>query len=56
VETLNLLDTGNPDCRWHNGRDYEKDMYSQQDSKELGIHGHPDWQYLVNDVYLKPAK
>ncbi|MDX2117383.1 MAG: prepilin-type N-terminal cleavage/methylation domain-containing protein [Planctomycetota bacterium] len=56
VETLNLLDTGNPDCRWHNGKDYEQDMFSQQDSKELGVHSHPDWEYLVNEVYLKPPK
>ena len=54
VETARLLDTGNPDCRWHNGKDLTEDFNKPQDKTEFGVHAHPDWEYLVNEVYLKP--
>lgn len=52
AETIGLLDTGNPDCRWHNGRDLSDDPYNPQDPDETVSHAHPDWEFLANDVYL----
>jgi prepilin-type N-terminal cleavage/methylation domain-containing protein/prepilin-type processing-associated H-X9-DG protein len=52
VESLALIDTGNPDCRWHNGRDYEPGFASYQKPESIRSHAHPDWIYLVDDVYL----
>jgi prepilin-type N-terminal cleavage/methylation domain-containing protein/prepilin-type processing-associated H-X9-DG protein len=56
AETYKLMDTGNPDCRWHNGTDLTVDPVSPQPTTEVGIHGHPDWQYLLPSVYLEGSK
>lgn len=53
ADTIGLMDTGNPDCRWHNGKDLTDDPYDKQPESELESHGHPDWAYFVNPVYLK---
>ncbi len=53
ADTIRFMDTGNPDCRWHNGRDLNQDPLFPQPPEELRQHGHPDWQYLVSPVYLK---
>ncbi len=53
AESFKLLDTGNPDCRWHNGKDLEEDPFDRQPEAEEAVHGHPDWQYFANPVYLK---
>ncbi|MEL6740435.1 MAG: prepilin-type N-terminal cleavage/methylation domain-containing protein [Planctomycetota bacterium] len=53
AETINLMDTGAPDCRWHNGRDNDDDFFDTQTRDEIGIHDHPDWVYLANPVYLR---
>jgi prepilin-type N-terminal cleavage/methylation domain-containing protein/prepilin-type processing-associated H-X9-DG protein len=53
AETIKLLDTGNPDCRWHNGPDLDADPVTPQGSAEKSTHDHPDWQYLVSEIYLK---
>lgn len=52
AETIRLLETGSPDCRWHNGPDYDADPNAPQDADELGIHAHEDWPLFANDVYL----
>ncbi len=52
AEVIGLLDTGNPDCRWHNGRDLSEDFYVPQTADEVRSHGHPDWEYLVPSLYL----
>ncbi|MBO6513228.1 MAG: prepilin-type N-terminal cleavage/methylation domain-containing protein [Phycisphaerales bacterium] len=52
AEVISLLDTGNPDCRWHNGRDLTDDPYVPQGNDEIRPHDHPDWEYLVPEVYL----
>jgi prepilin-type N-terminal cleavage/methylation domain-containing protein/prepilin-type processing-associated H-X9-DG protein len=52
VERYKLLNTGNPDCRWHNGRDLTQDPNFPQATEELRQHDHPDWQFLVPGVYL----
>jgi len=52
AEIINLMATGNPDCRWHNGRDYQQDPFDPQESREIRPHDHPDWKYLINSVYL----
>lgn len=52
AEVISLLDTGNPDCRWHNGRDLTADPYVPQGSDEIRPHDHPDWEYLVPELYL----
>jgi len=53
AETIHLLDTGSPDCRWHAGRDLTQDPIDSQEQTELGPHDHPDWQYLVPAVYRR---
>ncbi len=53
AETIKLMDTGNPDCRWHNGKDLDADPVTPQGSSERGTHDHPDWQYLVSEIYLR---
>ncbi|MFT3684346.1 MAG: prepilin-type N-terminal cleavage/methylation domain-containing protein [Phycisphaerales bacterium] len=53
VEQLKLLDTGSPDCRWHNGKDLTQDPYETQDPRETIQHDHPDWKYLVAPVYMR---
>jgi prepilin-type processing-associated H-X9-DG protein len=52
AEVLGLLETGSPDCRWHNGRDLSQDLYVKQTNDEIRAHDHPDWQYLVPEIYL----
>jgi prepilin-type N-terminal cleavage/methylation domain-containing protein/prepilin-type processing-associated H-X9-DG protein len=52
AETIGLLDTGSPDCRWHNGRDLNDDPFNEQDDGLARPHDHPDWRYLVHEVYL----
>lgn len=52
AEVLGLLETGNPDCRWHNGADLSDDPFVPQTTDERRPHGHPDWQYLVPEIYL----
>lgn len=53
VELIGLLNTGNPDCRWHNGPDLDTDPFQPQPGEELRPHAHPDWEYLVHPVYLR---
>ncbi|MEM9166796.1 MAG: prepilin-type N-terminal cleavage/methylation domain-containing protein [Planctomycetota bacterium] len=53
AERLAFLETGSPDCRWHNGRDLTADPFVPQRPGEIRAHDHPDWQYLVPDVYLQ---
>lgn len=52
AETIGFLRTGSPDCRWHNGRDLNDDMFNDQNPGEQRPHDHPDWQYLAHEVYL----
>lgn len=52
AELIALLDTGNPDCRWHNGPDLSDDPFVPQTRDELRPHAHPDWEYLVPEAYL----
>ncbi|MEM1184706.1 MAG: type II secretion system protein [Planctomycetota bacterium] len=51
AELFAFLDTGSPDCRWHNGRDLTDDPFVPQKSDEIRPHDHPDWQFLVPDIY-----
>lgn len=51
AETIGLWSTGNPDCRWHNGPDLDEDMFDLQQQDEQRPHAHPDWEYLIHDVY-----
>lgn len=53
AEVLGLLETGNPDCRWHNGKDLAVDPVTPQPVEDLRQHAHDDWRYFVNDVYLR---
>lgn len=53
AESIALLDTGSPDCRWHNGRDYGPAPGSPQTPESIRSHDHPDWIYLVDDVYTR---
>ncbi|MBY0311793.1 MAG: type II secretion system GspH family protein [Phycisphaerales bacterium] len=53
AEQLGFLSTGNPDCRWHNGRDLTPDPINPQPNAEIGPHAHPDWELLVPKMYLK---
>ncbi len=52
VEVINFLDTGSPDCRWHNGQDLTDDPFVPQPRSEYRAHDHPDWEYLVPKIYL----
>lgn len=52
AEVLGLLETGNPDCRWHNGPDLSDDPFVPQTPQELRPHDHPDWEFLVPEIYL----
>ncbi len=51
VEVLAFLETGSPDCRWHNGRDLSADPYVPQIAEEFVPHDHPDWELLVPEIY-----
>lgn len=51
AEVLRLLETGDPDCRWHNGEDNEQDAQDPQTAAELRKHGHPGWRFIVPTVY-----
>ena len=53
VEQIGFMNTGNPDCRWHNGRDLNDDPIEGVLPENVPQHGHEDWQYLVHPVYLK---
>ncbi len=53
AETLGLLETGNPDCRWHNGADLSDDPFVPQTEAERRPHDHPDWEFLVPEIYLR---
>lgn len=53
AEVLGFLETGSPDCRWHNGRDLTADPYVPQRPGEVPPHAHPDWEFLVPEVYLR---
>jgi prepilin-type N-terminal cleavage/methylation domain-containing protein/prepilin-type processing-associated H-X9-DG protein len=53
AEQAKFLETGNPDCRWHNGKDLTQDPFEPQDPREFTQHDHPDWKYLVAPVYLR---
>lgn len=50
-ETIGLLATGIPDCRWHNGKDLTVDPINPQPAAEMGPHSHPDWEFLVPRAY-----
>lgn len=52
AELIHFLDSGNPDCRWHNGKDLDQDPNFPQPPEELVQHDHPDWELLVAKVYL----
>lgn len=52
AETIAFLDTGSPDCRWHNGRDLSDDFFVPQRPGETRPHDHPDWAFLVPSIYL----
>ena len=52
AETIGFMDTGSPDCRWHNGLDLSEDRFDKQNREETSQHDHPDWEYLVHPVYL----
>jgi len=51
AETLALKDTGDPDCRWHNGRDNTQDIFDPQERGEIPPHGHPEWVFLMPPIY-----
>ena len=53
AELIGFMDTGNPDCRWHNGLDLSEDRFDKQNREETRMHDHPDWEYLVHTVYLR---
>lgn len=49
--TLALKDTGDPDCRWHNGLDNTQDIYDPQERREVPPHGHPEWVFTMPPIY-----
>lgn len=51
VETMTLMQSGHPRCRWHNGRDNNEDPILGQDKDTTKPHGHPEWPFLVHAVY-----
>jgi prepilin-type N-terminal cleavage/methylation domain-containing protein/prepilin-type processing-associated H-X9-DG protein len=51
AELINFLDTGSPDCRWHNGKDLNPDPNFPQPPEELRQHKHDDWALLASPVY-----
>ncbi|MEL7472250.1 MAG: prepilin-type N-terminal cleavage/methylation domain-containing protein [Planctomycetota bacterium] len=53
AETIAFLETGSPDCRWHNGRDLNQDIFNPQRPEERQSHDHPDWDFLVDEVYQR---
>ena len=53
AERIRFLDTGSPDCRWHNGRDLTADPFVPQRANEVRAHDHPNWEFLVPATYLE---
>ncbi len=53
ADGIGFMASGNPDCRWHNGKDLNQDPFNPQPSTEYRQHGHPAWQSMVSPVYLK---
>ncbi|MEM0982893.1 MAG: type II secretion system protein [Planctomycetota bacterium] len=53
AEIVRFMDTGSPNCRWHNGRDLTDDLWVPQKPSEIRTHDHPDWKYLVPEIYLQ---
>ena len=53
VELLQFLDTGSPDCRWHNRTDLTPDPFVPQTPDETRPHAHPDWEFLVPEIYRR---
>ncbi len=51
AEVLGFLETGSPDCRWHNGPDLTDDPFVPQSPEEVRPHDHPDWEFLVPEIY-----
>jgi len=51
AEPASLLATGNPDCRWHNGPDNDRDVFDPQEDREVPPHGHPEWAFILPTVY-----
>lgn len=51
AETAAMIDTGNPDCRWHNGRDNTQDIFDPQEPREVPPHSHPEWAFLLHTIY-----
>lgn len=51
AELSSLLDTGNPDCRWHNGRDNDLDPFEGQEAGTDKPHAHPEWKFIVDEIY-----
>ena len=53
AEFIRLLDTGSPDCRWHNGADLTINSIQPQPESQKEQHDHPDWRFLVQPAYLR---
>lgn len=51
AELSSLLDTGNPDCRWHNGLDNDFDPIEGQEAGTAERHDHPAWKFIVDVIY-----
>ena len=52
VEVVPFLETGSPDCRWHNGPDLTDDPFVPQKAEEIPPHSHEEWAFLVPGIYL----
>lgn len=52
AELIGMWSTGNPDCRWHNGKDLTEDPKSPREAP-AEQHAHPDWEFLLPEVYLR---
>jgi prepilin-type N-terminal cleavage/methylation domain-containing protein len=47
-----LLETGSPECRWHNGQDNDTDPFNPQPPEDVPRHAHDDWGTLVGADHL----